>query len=84
VKPKTILTAVILAFVAVSVVYLIVKETRPVGEAGTVREGGSDVVGTEAGEPGGETAETGTAAPPTAPVADRTVIVTYYYDTGKR
>jgi hypothetical protein len=72
VKAKTILTAVILAFVAVSVVYLIIKETRPAEEADGVGERRPELAGAE------------TAASPTLPAADRAVVVTYYYNTAKR
>ena len=67
-KPKTILTVVILAFVAVSVGYLIVKEVRQAKALEVAREGVSEpapgatggqvfeTAGTEAAEPPAETA----------------------------
>ncbi|UCH78542.1 MAG: hypothetical protein JSU81_00930 [Candidatus Coatesbacteria bacterium] len=73
-KPKTILTVVILTFVAVSVVYLVVKEVKK-------------ATAPEAAPAGGEVASAETAATPAGsklpPVGDRQIVVTYVY-FGKR
>jgi hypothetical protein len=77
-KPKTILTVVILAFVAVAVGYLVVKEVRRARAPEAVAD---DVAAPTAEPPPAETVvdpEKETAASP-----DRKVVVTYYY-TSKR
>jgi hypothetical protein len=66
-RPKTILTVVILAFVAVSVGYLIVKEVRRAEAPEVAREGVSDPAPVETGGKEFEIARTETAAPLVAP-----------------
>jgi len=85
-KAKTIFTVVILAFVAVSVGYLVVKEvrrTRAPEVAAEERGSGSGEtersIAPATGVHGGEAPEAGT----TPAASDRKVIVTYYY-TSKR
>jgi Flp pilus assembly protein CpaB len=97
-KPKTILTVVILAFVAVAVGYLVVKEVRAARAPEVAREGVSEPAPVATGEQELETGDNETAAAPatvaapgdeasdegTTPAApDRKVVVTYYY-TSKR
>jgi hypothetical protein len=96
-KPKTILTVVILAFVAAAVGYLVAKEIKRAKVPEVAREGVSEPTPVATGEHELETAEAGTAAAPakvgygdeaseegTTPSApDRKVVVTYYY-TSKR
>jgi hypothetical protein len=97
-KPKTILTVVILAFVAVAVGYLVVKEVGQAKAPEVAREGVSDPAPAATGEQELETGETETPAVPatvaapgddasgertTPSVPDRKVVVTYYY-TSKR
>lgn len=93
-KPKTIVTVVILSFVAVAVAYLVVKEVRQAKAPEVAREEVSDPAPVATGEQKLETGGTATAAAPeavnvaddvasneeiTPPVPDRKVIVTYYY-----
>jgi type II secretory pathway pseudopilin PulG len=92
-KPKTIVTVVILAFVAASVGYLIVKEVRQTKELEAAREGLSAPASGATGERELETGGNETATSPATPVrgdegsdegtppspADRQVVVTYYY-----
>ena len=93
-KPKTILTVVVLAFVAVSVAYLIVKEVRQAKASEVAVERVSEPAPVATGEQELETGGTETASPPataaasgdvasdegTTPAApDRKVVVTYYY-----
>ncbi|HUV86497.1 MAG TPA: hypothetical protein VMX79_05235 [bacterium] len=97
-KPKTILTVVILAFVAVAVGYLVVKEVRQAKAPEVAREGVSDPAPVATGEQELETGGTETAAAPatavasggvasdegtTPPASNHKVVVTYYY-TSKR
>lgn len=95
-KPKTILTVVILAFVAVAVGYLVVKEVRA-ARAPEVAAGPSESAPVAPPEresgTGGTEMSTAPATPAygdeasdegTTPAApDRKVVVTYYY-TSKR
>lgn len=93
-KPKTILTVVILAFVAVAVGYLVVKEVRQAKAPEVAREGVSEPAPVATGEQELETGGTETAVAPANPAAsgdvasnerttpsvpDRKVVVTYYY-----
>lgn len=76
-KPKTIVTVVILAFVAVAVGYLIVKEVRAarVPEVAAGPSGAAPATAASGDEaPGAES---------TPSAAERKVTVTYYY-TSKR
>jgi hypothetical protein len=97
-KAKTLFTAAVLAFVAVSVVYLIVKEIRRAEAPEAAREAVSDPAPVETGGKEFETAGAETSAAPATPpassdgaldegtappAADRTVVITYYY-TSKR
>jgi hypothetical protein len=97
-KPKTILTAVILAFVAVAVAYLVVKEVRQAKAPEVAREGVSEPAPVATAEQESETGGMETAAAPAKAAAfgdvasdegntpsapDRKVVVTYYY-TSKR
>ncbi len=95
-KAKTIFTVVILAFVAVAVGYLVVKEVRAARAPEVAAAGPSDAAPVAAGErgPGTGGPETPTATTPaygdgaseegTSPAApERKVVVTYYY-TSKR
>lgn len=97
-KPKTILTVVILAFVAVAVAYLVVKEVRQAKVPEVAREGVSEPAPVATGEQELKTGGTETAAAPATPAASgdvasdegtmpsapgRKVVVTYYY-TSKR
>jgi len=98
-KTKTIVTVVILAFVAVAVGYLVVKEVRQARALEVAREGVSEPAPGATGEQELETGGTEPAAPPSTAAAsgdvasdegttpsapDRTVVVTYYYNTAKR
>jgi len=92
-KPKTILTVVILAFVAVAVGYLVVKEVRAARAPEVTAAGppGAAPVATGERESGTGGTETAAATPTpargdeapdegTTPAApDRKVVVTYYY-----
>lgn len=73
-KPKTIVTVVILAFVAVAVGYLVVKEVRAARAP--------EVAAAEPFEAAPTTAASGDEAPgaeSTPPAAADKVTVTYYY-----
>jgi hypothetical protein len=93
-KPKTILTAVILAFVAVSVAYLVVKEVRAARAPEVAAAGSSEAAPVATGEQELETGGIETASAPataaasgdvasdeatTPPASDHKVVVTYYY-----
>lgn len=97
-KPKTILTVLILAFVAVAVGYLVVKEVRQARAPEVAAAGPSESAPVAPAERESETGGTETAAAPataaapgddasnertTPSVPDRKVVVTYYY-TSKR
>jgi len=77
-KTKTIVTIVILAFVAVAVGYLVVKEVRAARAPG-VAAAEPSATETAAVASGGEVPEEGIS--PSA--GDRVVVVTYFY-TSKR
>jgi hypothetical protein len=98
-KPKAIVTVVVLAFVAVSVGYLVVKEVRAAREAGVTTGGpsGAAPVATAERESGTGGTETAAATPTTAAAGgekpneelgpsagDRKVVVAYYYNTSQR
>jgi hypothetical protein len=77
-KPKTIVTVVVLGFVAVAVGYLVVKEVRAAREPEVAAAGPSEAEPATAAS-GKEAQDEGT----TPPAGDRKVTVTYYY-TSKR
>ncbi|MFA4948499.1 MAG: nitrophenyl compound nitroreductase subunit ArsF family protein [Candidatus Krumholzibacteriia bacterium] len=72
-KPRRIVTAVLLAFVATSVVFLLVKERRP-GAPGTVAPTESTSAVSQA--PGGNAGETSPA-----PTASPSIVVYYFHGT---
>jgi hypothetical protein len=76
-RPKTILTVVILAFVAVAVGYLVVKEVRT---ARAPEAAAGDVAAPTAEPPLAETA----AAPETETAASPGQVVVYYFYFGQR
>jgi len=84
-KPKTIVTIVILAFVAVSVGYLIVKEVRAARTPDVAAEPYEAApAATGEGEKGVASGDEAVDEGLTTSTAGRKVVVTYYYNTSRR